>query len=120
MKLFHSFSLLLFSLVVVVLPVSVSAHAVLVSSRPGAGAAVAGPDVAIRLTFNSRIDAGRSRLILVKPDKTSAALAIEEQPSPADLASTARGLAAGSYVIRWQVLATDGHITRGELSFRVR
>ena len=27
---------------------------------------------------------------------------------------------AGDYVLRWQVLATDGHITRGELHFRVR
>ena len=28
-------------------------------------------------------------------------------------------LAAGAYVLRWQVLAIDGHITRGEVPFRV-
>jgi methionine-rich copper-binding protein CopC len=25
----------------------------------------------------------------------------------------------GAYVLRWQVLATDGHITRGKVPFRV-
>jgi len=29
------------------------------------------------------------------------------------------GLAAGAYRLRWQVLASDGHITRGEIPFTV-
>jgi methionine-rich copper-binding protein CopC len=29
-------------------------------------------------------------------------------------------LAAGSYTLRWQVLASDGHISRGEIPFNVR
>jgi methionine-rich copper-binding protein CopC len=28
-------------------------------------------------------------------------------------------LAAGAYRLRWQVLASDGHITRGEIPFTV-
>ncbi len=120
MKLLNFSSLLLFTVLGFALAVPVSAHAVLVSSKPAAGTAVAGPEIAILLTFNSRIDAGRSRLILVKPDKSTAPLTLRAQPSPAVLSSIAHGLSAGSYLIRWQVLATDGHITRGELSFRVR
>jgi len=29
-------------------------------------------------------------------------------------------LTDGNYRLQWQVLATDGHITRGEFSFEVR
>ena len=29
------------------------------------------------------------------------------------------GLAPGSYVLRWQVLSVDGHITRGDIPFKV-
>jgi methionine-rich copper-binding protein CopC len=29
-------------------------------------------------------------------------------------------LQAGKYLIRWQALAPDGHITRGEIPFTVR
>ena len=38
------------------------AHAVLVQSTPGAHQAVKGPDVAIDLKFNSRVDGSRSAL----------------------------------------------------------
>jgi methionine-rich copper-binding protein CopC len=31
----------------------------------------------------------------------------------------AADLAAGGYVLRWQVLAIDGHITRGDIPFAV-
>jgi len=30
------------------------------------------------------------------------------------------GLVRGAYKLRWQVLAADGHITRGEISFEVK
>jgi methionine-rich copper-binding protein CopC len=36
------------------------------------------------------------------------------------LQSRIQGLERGEYVLRWQVLASDGHITRGEVPFRVR
>jgi hypothetical protein len=29
------------------------------------------------------------------------------------------GLIPGAYVVRWQVLAVDGHITRGDVPFTV-
>jgi copper resistance protein C len=96
------------------------AHAIVMSSSPAAGAAVSGPDLPVRLHFNSRIDAKRSRLILVGPDGQQQALSIDAGPSGDLLVSEAKGLKTGSYLLRWQVLASDGHITRGEVPFRVK
>jgi methionine-rich copper-binding protein CopC len=96
-----------------------AAHAVLLESNPALKSAVPGPDVPIKLRFNVRIDALRSRLTLIRPDGSTQALEIAKQ-TPADTLSTkAIGLAAGDYRLRWQVLASDGHITRGEIPFTV-
>lgn len=96
-----------------------TAHAVLLEATPAANTSVKTPDVAIRLRYNVRIEAGRSRLSLLLPDKSVKSLAIAEQPSPDTLSTRATGLAPGAYVLRWQVLASDGHITRGEVPFTV-
>jgi len=98
---------------------SAMAHAILLESSPSINSTVAGPDIPIKLRFNVRIDATRSRLTLVKPDASTQSLAITKE-GPADaLASQAQGLPPGQYRIRWQVLASDGHITRGEIPFQV-
>lgn len=97
----------------------VGAHAILMESTPSLKSVVSGPDVAVKLRFNVRIDAMRSRLTLIRPDGSSQALVPSKQ-SPADtLAASVSGLAAGDYRLRWQVLASDGHITRGEIPFTV-
>jgi methionine-rich copper-binding protein CopC len=96
-----------------------AAHAVLLESNPPLKSAVSGPNVSIKLRFNVRIDALRSRLTLIHPDGSAHALDITKQ-TPADtLSAEATGLSAGAYRLRWQVLASDGHITRGEISFTV-
>jgi methionine-rich copper-binding protein CopC len=96
-----------------------AAHAVLLESTPALKGAVSGPDVPIKLRFNVRIDSLRSRLTLIHPDGSAQTLEISKQ-TPADtLSAEASGLAAGAYRLRWQVLASDGHITRGEIPFSV-
>jgi len=96
-----------------------AAHAVLLESTPSLNSTVSGPDVPIKLRFNVRIDTLRSRLTLIHPDGTAQTLEIGKQ-TPADtLSAEATGLAAGTYRLRWQVLASDGHITRGEIPFTV-
>ena len=110
-------------LILVLYSASVSAlfgHAILLSAIPAAKQVVNGPDVPIRLRFNSRIDARRSRITLVASDGTQAALTIAKQTSADTLSAQAKALKRGSYVLRWQVLATDGHITRGEVPFQVQ
>jgi methionine-rich copper-binding protein CopC len=94
------------------------AHAILVESTPAANATVSGPSVPLTLRYNSRIDKHRSKLTLVRPDKTTDTLAIA-QDGPEDLLTATADLAPGDYRLRWQVLAIDGHITRGEVVFTV-
>jgi methionine-rich copper-binding protein CopC len=94
------------------------AHAILIESTPARGATVSAGKRSLHLRYNSRIDRARSRLTLTRPDKTQAVLPID--PSGADdvLAATV-DLTPGAYVLRWQVLAIDGHITRGDFPFVV-
>lgn len=95
------------------------AHAVLLESSPALKSSVTGPDVPLKLRFNVRIDIARSRLTLVRPDGSSRALEVNKQASPDMLSALATGLTPGVYRLRWQVLAADGHITRGEIAFTV-
>jgi copper resistance protein C len=94
-------------------------HAVLKESRPAANDKVAGPDVPVMLKYNVRIDAKLSKLQLLHPDNSTSDLTIDAQSSSDTLNSKATGLKPGPYRIRWQVLAPDGHITRGEIPFTV-
>lgn len=94
-------------------------HAVLKDSSPMANGTVEGPDVPIRLHYNVRVDAALSKLELLNPDQSTTSLAIGKQPAADTLTSEAKGLKPGAYKIRWQVLAPDGHITRGEVPFTV-
>jgi len=109
---------LAFSVLLIVVH-SASAHAILVGSSPPSKGLVRGPDVSVRLRFNVRVDQQRSRLTLIRPDSSSQSLVIAKQTSPDMLTAQATALVAGEYRIRWQVLASDGHITGGEILFTV-
>jgi methionine-rich copper-binding protein CopC len=98
----------------------VDGHAILKSSSPANGGFVTGSEVQVTLTFNVRIDAARSKLELLMPDASTVELHLLKRSSEDMLASKATGLKPGSYTIRWQVLAPDGHISRGEVPFTVR
>ncbi len=96
-----------------------NAHAVLLSVAPAPNETVHSGDVHIQLRFNARIDALRSRLTLVLPVGKEIPLNTD-QPMPDTLTSVAPELVPGSYILRWQVLAVDGHITRGEVPFSAK
>ncbi|HEX4582228.1 MAG TPA: copper resistance CopC family protein [Acidobacteriaceae bacterium] len=102
----------------ILLPRAAFAHAVLVKSSPAQGATVKAGDVDITLTYNSRIDALHSSLQLVGSDGKAHTLAVDAHAAPNLLAAKATALAAGAYKVEWQVMATDGHITRGVVMFR--
>jgi copper resistance protein C len=95
-------------------------HAILKSSSPANGGYITRADAPVKLTFNVRVDAARSKLELVMPDASIVELPLVEWPSPDMLVSKLTGLKPGTYIIRWQVLAPDGHISRGEIPFSVR
>jgi copper resistance protein C len=107
------------------------AHAILVGSQPKEASEVTGPDVQVSLEFNSRIDSSRSSLTLVpggagpgelapvgarEPEE----LALASGGAPNKLEATASGLAPGTYRLLWQVLSVDGHVSRGNVTFKVR
>ena len=95
-------------------------HAIVLSATPDQHQTMRGPDIPIKIRFNSRIDPKRSRLTLLASDGKQTALGIAEASSEESLISEAKGLKSGAYILRWQVLAVDGHITRGEVPFRVQ
>lgn len=101
-----------------VLPHPATAHAILLESEPAARATIPSGPSEIRLRFNSRIDHARSRLAL-RTGQAESALALDPA-SPADVLATSMTLAPGAYVLRWQVLAVDGHITRGDVPLIVQ
>ena len=94
------------------------AHAILLESTPAVDAVLPGPDLEISLHFNSRIDAGRSKLTLVPADGKERPIEVLAGDEGV-LRGRATGLAPGAYRLRWQVLALDGHISRGDVPFRV-
>jgi copper resistance protein C len=101
---------------------SAVAHALVVASEPAAGAALDGGPARVWVRFNSRIDQARSRLVLHGPENAQASLPVEDTADPVMLAARAEGVswAPGAWRLRWQVLALDGHITRGDVPFTLR
>jgi hypothetical protein len=89
-------------------------------SSPSKNATVSGPDFPITLRYNVRIDGARSRLSLVTTDGTVTNIALAPQATPDTLQASAKGLKPGSYNLRWQVLASDGHMSRGDVAFTVK
>ena len=96
-----------------------AAHALVVESSPAIDSSVAGPQIDITLRFNSRLDHQRSRLMLIGADGTEHRLSLSQASAPDMLKASATGVSPGAYKLRWQVLAIDGHITRGDIPFRV-
>jgi len=93
------------------------AHAVLIDSTPAPDGHVKPGPIAIRFRYNSRIDAPRSKLTLTSPDGSTSRLASRgEGPDYLDADTT---VTPGAYTLHWQVLAVDGHITRGNVPFTV-
>ena len=88
-------------------------------SKPANNAAVKGPDIPIWLRFNVRVDGKRSRLQIIAPDGSSIPVESPKQTAPDILESHAKGLKPGDYKLQWKALASDGHMSNGEVDFTV-
>ena len=96
---------------------SAAAHAILIDSTPSPLAHVPAGHLALTLRYNSRVDAGRSKLVLQHADaETRLEQTAGDTP---DVLRATLDVTPGDYVVVWQVLATDGHITRGRVPFTV-
>jgi methionine-rich copper-binding protein CopC len=95
------------------------AHAILQKSNPAANATVAAGVIPVLLTYNSRVDAAHSSLSLLADGKTQP-LAIDAKAAPNVLSSRTAPLQPGHYILRWQAVAADGHVSRGQIAFTVK
>ncbi len=95
------------------------AHAVLVASTPKLHETVAGSSLHIKLRFNSRVDGAHCTLSLAPERGPAQSLTLAPQTAPNTISAEATDLHQGAYQLRWQALASDGHITRGFIPFRV-
>ena len=95
------------------------AHAILTDSTPANEAIAGDVRLPVELHFNCRIDVKHSRLWLVTPGDENVVLPLVETAPSNILKSDALELQPGAYHLRWQVLSVDGHITRGDVPFRV-
>lgn len=108
----------LLAVLCVLLPGVARAHAILEESRPAIGGTVQAGPIDLWLRYNSRIDKMRSRLTLIRADKSHEIIPIDPSGAP-DILIGHVALTPGDYVVRWQVLAVDGHITRGDVPITV-
>jgi copper resistance protein C len=95
------------------------AHAIIVESTPKINDVITSPVLEIKLRFNVRVDGARSKLTLILPDGTARPVERLQQPSPDLLSAIVPKILPGNYRLHWQVLASDGHITQGEIPFSV-
>jgi copper resistance protein C len=71
------------------------------------------------LEFNTRIDKTRSRVTVRSAQHAPAPVVINTDDNPTRLSGQFLASAPGKWILAWQVLARDGHITRGEVPFAV-
>ena len=95
------------------------AHAIVIESKPKAGTETPAGPLEIELRYNSRIDAKHSTLSLIDEHKAATAVALDATDEPDRLIAHLAAIKPGQYRLRWQVLALDGHITRGDVPFTV-
>ncbi|QAU24769.1 copper resistance protein CopC [Dyella sp. M7H15-1] len=119
MSLRHHFGTFLIAAACTVASLSASAHAILIDSTPKLNDTVSAGHVDMVFTYNSKIDQHRSRIVLVKEDKSETVLTIAANNTKPNELDTHADLTPGTYTIRWQALALDGHITRGDVPFTV-
>ena len=102
-------------------PGAAAAHAIILESEPAAGAKLAEPPARIYLRFNSKLEKRLSSVSLTSADGRPVPLPVvgSVTDSPDRIVLPLAKLRPGGYVLRYKVLAVDGHITEGALRFSV-
>ena len=107
-----------------VAPVPARAHAIVLESSPARDAQLTSAPERVVLRFNSKIEHGLSRATIEpaggRPVALTTPAKAAERPAPDRLVLPLRPLGPGTYVVRYRVLAADGHLTEGALRFTIR
>jgi copper resistance protein C len=117
-----SLAALLLSAPLVLLMVSpVSPHAIVLESSPVHDAVLERAPGQVTLRFNSKIEKRFTRITLAAGDRPATPIALpdDDASAPDRVVIPLSPLAPGVYVLRYRVLAVDGHITEGALRFTV-
>ena len=105
-------------------PVPARAHAIVLESSPARDAQLTSAPERVVLRFNSKIEHGLSRATIEpaggRPVALVSTASAEKRPAPDRLVLPLRPLGPGTYVVRYRVLAADGHLTEGALRFTIR
>jgi methionine-rich copper-binding protein CopC len=113
---------LLALLLLLLAPPAVTSHAIVLESSPAPDAVLSRAPRQVTLRFNSRIEKRLTRVTLARADEAPAPVALAEgetAATPDRLTIPLPPLGPGVYVLRYRVLAVDGHITEGALRFTV-
>jgi copper transport protein len=98
-------------------PLSAAAHALLLVTDPAADAVLQRPPLAITLTFSEPVTpAGNGIKVFSPSGRQVAAPARTTGPALSALVTSGE---SGTYIVTWQVLATDTHPSRGGFRFTV-
>lgn len=115
-------ALLLLACLTLAAPCASSPHAIVLESSPLPDAVLRQSPSEVTLRFNSRIEKRFTRVTLGLVDRAPVLLALPAggaETTPDRLTIPLEALGPGAYVLRYRVLAVDGHITEGALRFTV-
>lgn len=112
---------LLLSIAGLASPPAGEAHAIVLESTPERDAQLAEAPHEVVLRFNSKIEHTLSRVSIQTAGARPVPLAVAAGAAAPDrLVIPLSRLAPGTYVVRYRVLAADGHLTEGSLRFTIR
>jgi methionine-rich copper-binding protein CopC len=102
-------------------PALAFAHALVLESRPAQGAQLTEAPREVYLRFNSKLEKRLSHVTIAtdKGQPVALPIAVDGSERPDRLVLPLAHLGPGSYLVRYKVLAVDGHITEGILRFSV-
>ena len=95
------------------------AHAILTKASLEGGVR-ADTATTVTLHFNAGIETNFTRVLLVDAKGATRTLEVSPGSSPDRVTVELPALPAGSYGLRYKVLATDGHVTESLLRFSLR
>ena len=113
---------LLYLLVGAVITADVSAHAMLESAEPGAGARLEKPPTSVVLHFDSMLEAVFCGITVksITDDRTITGPVQSADRERASLRLALPTLPSGEYRVTWQAVARDGHRTSGDYTFTIK
>jgi methionine-rich copper-binding protein CopC len=100
----------------------VFARPTLVGSSPAKDQVLDAPPIEIRLTFNEHVEARASSIKLVSATGKhfDADRPHPDKADPHSIVASVPVLRPGAYRARWTTVGSDGHKSRGDLSFTIR